>query len=222
MPEFEIISTRDGSPTVHSQRFGAMYHSLHGAVVESMHVFIHNGLNCLGPLKKIKIFELGFGTGLNALLTWDFGLLHDLSIKYTAIDLHPLPENVWSSLEYPIRDCNINPGTDFLSLHTCPWNQDVKISTHFTLTKLADDWLSYQLESDQYDLLYLDAFGPACQPELWSEDSMKKAHRILSRGGMLVSYCAQGQFRRNLKSAGFRVEKLPGPPGKREMTRAFA
>ncbi|HMW40221.1 MAG: tRNA (5-methylaminomethyl-2-thiouridine)(34)-methyltransferase MnmD [Saprospiraceae bacterium] len=221
MPEFEIIATRDGSPTIHSQRFGATYHSLHGAVVESMHVFINAGLNCFGHLKKIKIFELGFGTGLNALLTLDFGLSLDQEIEYTAIDLHPLPETVFLGLEYPQLDTNRISGKDFQSLHTCPWNQNVQITTNFSLTKIADDWLSCQLEPNQYDLFYLDAFGPTCQPELWSEDSMMKAHRILAKGGILVSYCAQGQFRRNLKSAGFRVEKLQGPPGKREMTRAF-
>lgn len=221
----EIIVTSDGSPTLFSTGFQASYHSIHGAFQESCHVFINNGLLAFAEAhlpEKISIFEMGFGTGFNAWLTMKH-CPSDLIINYTAIEKYPVPLGTVESISEKLIGQPYFSDDDhdlFLDLHRKAWGQQHFLGVNFTLKKLQGDLEDFNAE-ESFDLIYFDAFGPGTQPELWSEDIMKKMYLMLAPEASLVTYCAQGQFRRALVSAGFRVEKLPGPPGKREMVRAW-
>ena len=216
--KLEIQQTSDGSQTIYSDKFNETYHSVNGAITESNHVFIRNGLH-LVEKPNINILEIGFGTGLNALLTLDYSIERNRSVFYRSIELYPLEKETYSRLSY-YKNVSYATHEQFLKLHECPWNQDFGITDLFTLHKANIDILVAQFVSAGYDLIYFDAFSPNQQPELWSLDIFRKVFDASNQGAVLTTYCAKGAVRRNLKEAGFMVERLPGPPGKREMLRA--
>ncbi|MBL7700544.1 MAG: tRNA (5-methylaminomethyl-2-thiouridine)(34)-methyltransferase MnmD [Chitinophagaceae bacterium] len=214
----KLIVTADGSHTVINKDLNVSYHSMHGAIQESKHIFIDAGLN-YKQKKKINILEVGFGTGLNALLTLIESKNDRSEIIYEAIELHPLDDLCISSLNY-LSLLNAGQLRDkFLSMHLSPASAATKISDHFHLKKIYGDIRSIQLSSS-YDLIYFDPFDPVAQPELWSVDIFKKIYDSTNDGGVLVTYSSKGAVRRAMEAAGFKIEKLPGPRGKREIVRA--
>ncbi|MFT5823695.1 MAG: tRNA U34 5-methylaminomethyl-2-thiouridine-forming methyltransferase MnmC [Crocinitomix sp.] len=217
----KIIVTQDNSKTLLNSELNETYHSTNGAFNEAIHVFIEAGITFFDQKKHLSIFEMGFGTGLNALLTANHALKNNLHIDYTGIEKHPLNIELVQALNYPQLVENEQAEQQFNLLHTSEWNVKNQISPNFTLTKIATDLQDDLSLTQKFDIVFYDAFGPRVQPHLWTIESLNKMYDLLVPGGILVTYCAQGQFKRNLKSLGFMVENLPGPPGKREMTRAI-
>ncbi len=216
---FTIIETEDESSSIFSERYQSCYHSKHGAVRESTHVFIEGGLCFVSAFNKsLKIFEMGFGTGLNAWLTLQKTVELGLNVAYTSLELHPLPPSITSSLSYPCLHEKLPPAL-FQQLHQVGWEEFHEIHAGFRLKKINANLLEWKPD-ELYDLVFYDAFGPETQPLLWDENMMAKMAKWLVPNGVLVTFCAKGSFKRALKAAGFEVTSLPGPPGKREMTRA--
>ena len=209
--------TEDGSHTIVSDKFGESYHSRHGAVQESRHVFIAAGLHEQAKQRsQLRILEFGFGSGLNAALTWQWAREQiDCSIHYTALEAYPISIDLAQQLNYSSQLAL----PDFLDLHHAPWDEAIPLSDSFTLEKVQQEFEKYD-PSHQFDLIYYDAFAPSAQPELWQEPLLAKVFAWCALGAILVTYCAKGSFKRALKAVGFEIEGLPGPPGKREMTRA--
>lgn len=212
----QLVTTKDGSQTILNEQLGSTYHSRHGALTESKHVFIDKGLRKLldGQVTDITLLEMGFGTGLNALLTLKLAQELDLNVDYHGLELYPVPETVWSEYELPLE--LISSAADFEKLHQANWNESVVVNQQFQLTKHQVSLLDF--ESDKkFNLVYFDAFEPETQPELWTEQVFQKLFDLIVEGGVLTTYCCKGYVRRNMIAAGFVVEKVPGPPGKREM-----
>jgi len=210
----ELKLTEDGSHTLYVPELNEHYHSVFGARTESMHVFIENGLKHLNK-KNIKILEIGFGTGLNALLT----ILNKgaTNIEYHSLEKYPLSAEVENSLLFSPEQTAFE--TDiFKRIHATPWNQPGSVAPGFTLLKQEADLLTFHF-SDSYDLVYFDAFAPDVQPELWTEGVFQKIFSAMNSEGVITTYSAKGEVRRTLQKVGFKVERLPGPPGKREMLR---
>lgn len=214
----EHFLTEDGSSSLRVPELDETYHSSHGAIQESNHVFIEAGLKAaLKHQKVLKIFEVGFGTGLNAFLTLN-SIKPDEIIHYSAIDLYPLGEESYNKLNYASL---INrPNNQLLTLHEAPWGLACEIAENFFLNKIHGSFMDYNLD-ETFNLIYFDAFGPEKQPELWSLAVLKKCFDMLEKGGIFVTYSAKGQVKRDLRDLGFTVESLPGPPGKFQMTRAI-
>ncbi len=214
--ELKLVATKDGSQTILNDQLGSTYHSRHGALTESEHVFIKEGLRRLADSgsEEIRLLEMGFGTGLNALLTWKVSKKLGLKIDYHGLELFPVPEKIWS--EYALPNELPSSRTEFEKLHQSNWNESVQIDEHFQLTKYQISLLKFQSDK-KFNLIYFDAFEPETQPELWTEDVFGKLFGLMSNGGILTTYCCKGYVRRNMIAAGFVVEKVPGPPGKREM-----
>lgn len=214
-----IQQTGDGSPTLYSEKFKATYHSSHGALTESNIVFIQSGLDFIStfPKSEIRIFEMGFGSGFNTHLTYLWNLDQKRKISYTGIEAYPIEKEAWQN--YAMFFKNNHPHV-FEQWHTLSWNERHDVSENFTFTKILDNIEHHALEM-RVDLIYFDAFGPNTQPELWQEDILLKMYTLLEETGVLVTYCAKGEFKRTLKKLGFKVEALPGPPGKREIVRAI-
>lgn len=212
----ELRTTADGSQTIFVPHWDEHYHSVHGAVQESKHVFIANGLAHFATAPKLEILEMGFGTGLNALLTCLMQPDHQ-KITYTALEAFPVEDSLWQALQYGQL---LAANALFTQLHQSVWEIPAAITPHFQLLKLHTSIENFIPKYSRFDLIYYDAFAPSAQPELWTETVFHKLFEALKPGGILVTYCAKGQVKRNLKSVGFVVEALPGPPGKREMTRA--
>jgi tRNA U34 5-methylaminomethyl-2-thiouridine-forming methyltransferase MnmC len=212
------VVTEDGSTTLFIPELNEHYHSTHGAVQESLHIFIREGYDHLRTFPAC-ILEAGFGTGLNAFLTFLVSEKEGRSIHYTAIEKYPLEDHLVRFLNYPEKT---DPAKTeiFQTIHDAPWDRDIKISNHFILHKMKGDLREVRLKDTAYDLVYFDAFGPAVQPELWTETIFQRIHQSMKEGSCLVTYSVKGSVTRAMKTAGFRIEKLPGPPGKREMTRA--
>ncbi len=215
----EVKITGDGSKTIYLPEWDEVYHSSHGALNEALHVFVEHGLKCVQK-SSFQVFEMGFGTGLNALLTYQFALNHLKTIEYTGVEAFPLAKELWSQLGYELLFDEAFAKT-FHQMHNTPWNERVNFNDSFLFTKFAEKIENMELPSDQFDVIFYDAFGPRVQSELWSIALFQKMFRSLKYDGFLVTYCAKGEVKRNLKAAGFQVEALPGPPGKREMTRAW-
>lgn len=215
---FTLQLTGDGSGTLYSSEMQESYHSLNGAVQESRHVFIEAGLkHC--TRKSIHLFEIGFGTGLNALLTWGEAKRSHLDITYTAIEAFPLPLETTSALGYDSLEPKLQVDA-FNQLHAASWGSPVILEKGcFSLYKLEGDFTTMSFQS-RFDLLYFDAFAPEKQPEMWEEHLFARLFENLNENGILVTYCAKGEVRRRLQRCGFNVERIPGPPGKREMIRA--
>lgn len=218
-----IQSTGDGSPTLFSPLYEATYHSVHGALTESEHVFIRNGLkfwlshNEHVPI--VHVLEMGLGTGLNALLT----CLHmgdsNRMVQYEAWEKHPLPHSVWQALDFPVQDKG--QFNQWLKvLHKAEMDIPVTIGPWFVLVKKNNDLLK-EKPVGPFDVIYYDAFGPETQPEVWTTETLAAVCQTLASGGVFVTYCAKGDVRRSLISLGLDVQRLPGPPGKREMLRAI-
>jgi tRNA U34 5-methylaminomethyl-2-thiouridine-forming methyltransferase MnmC len=216
----EVQITSDGSATIAIPEQHVTYHSIHGAIQESKHVFIEAGLKpMLNKFEAIHLFEMGFGTGLNALLTLQHALRLNQKIVYTTVELFPLLMNEVLQLNYAEQLHARDLKKYFLQMHECEWEKDIELHPLFVLHK-SNISLTDLILSKQFHLIYFDAFAPSFQPELWTEVIFKKLYAVLETNGMLVTYCSKGDVRRAMLSAGFKVEKLKGPPGKREMIRA--
>jgi tRNA U34 5-methylaminomethyl-2-thiouridine-forming methyltransferase MnmC len=214
-----IITTEDGSHSLLNEQLNETYHSVHGAVQESTHVFIKNGLDFYIDTflpSTIHILEIGFGTGLNAWLTLERALNKNFTIQYTAIEAFPVEDDIWKQLNYAAASQQLY----FESLHQVAWNTWTEITANFRLRKIHTTLQQAELESDHFNLVYFDAFAPGKQPELWTFAMLKKVTDAMQAGSVFVTYSAKGQLKRDLKNLNWQVASLPGPPGKREMVRA--
>jgi tRNA U34 5-methylaminomethyl-2-thiouridine-forming methyltransferase MnmC len=214
----EIIHTLDGSTTIQIKEWDECYHSKHGAIQEAKHVFIKNGLS-LFPNKQISILEIGFGTGLNAFITFLEGKKMNQSIDYVGVEAYPVSAEELVSMNY-VEELNAaNYKGVFDKMHESNWGEKGNLGDDFSLTKRKQ--LFEEIDDlDRFDLIYFDAFGYRVQPELWSTAIFKKMYDALTNNGILVTYAARGVVKRSMIEVGFKVEKLAGPPGKREMFRA--
>lgn len=213
-----IETTEDGSTTLRVEAWDEPYHSKHGAIREAYHVFIEMGLGA-GGANPVQLLEMGFGTGLNAFITFLEAINRGLEVSYTAIEAFPVTAEEVRLLNY-VEQLNARQFRDiFYRMHSQPWGEMVSLSDRFRLHKRQTDFMEVTEEA-QYDLIYFDAFGARVQPELWTEVLFSKMFRALRAGGLLVTYAAKGSVRRAMHAVGFQVERLPGPPGKREMLRA--
>jgi len=215
-----LITTGDGSHSLRNEALNETYHSVHGAVQESVHVFIRNGLEHRlqdSHDKPLSIFEVGFGTGLNALLSVNYALEHAVPVTYTSIEAFPVPEEIWRTLNYASTE---EAQKKFHSLHEVPWETEQPIVSSFQLRKMHTTLENVALPPSSFDVIYFDAFAPNKQPDLWTLSMLEKVAVLLKPGGVFVTYCAKGQLKRDLKSLGLTTETLPGPPGKKEMVRA--
>ncbi len=216
------LLTKDGSHTISIPEMGVTYHSTHGAIQESMHVFIEAGLQYyLSKNKKdiVTIFEMGFGTGLNPLLTLLNAETLQQKISYQTIELYPLLQQEIAQLNYCEQVGRTDLAPIFNELHTSNWNEWVQLAERFSFLKTNQSLISYTSTSF-VDIIFFDAFDPSVQPELWTKEVFEKLYSMLSYGGVLVTYCCKGDVRRAMQAAGFTVTRIPGPPGKREMLRA--
>ncbi len=216
----KLVITEDGSHTIFVPGMEEHYHSIHGAITESKHVFIRNGLDCLLHRPSVTILETGFGTGLNALLTLISAGAHGIEIYYHALEKFALDKEVTGLLNYPsiLEKENKHAAHYFESLHGAPWDEMTKITPLFNLRKIRADIPSYNPDFN-YDLVYFDAFGPEKQPEMWAHDVLTRIVNRMTPGGVFATYCVKGTVRRTLKEAGLTVSKHPGPPGKHEILR---
>jgi len=206
--------TADGSHTLYVPSMDEHYHSVNGAIQESKHVFIEAGFRRINT-ERIRILEIGFGTGLNAFLTLQQTEISEKSVSFYSVERYPLDAEIVAHLNYGDL---IWPEEKelFQTLHSVPWDQPVSITDRFILHKIKGDSNTSELPSD-LDLVYFDAFAPEKQPEMWRPEIFVKLGTLVRRGGIIVTYCAKGEVRRNMQAAGFRMERLPGPPGKRHM-----
>ena len=236
-----IERTDDGSATLFVPELNEHYHSTKGARTESQHIFIDMGLKA-SPAATPRVLEIGFGTGLNAWLTLEEAERNRRNIHYTGLELYPLDWQTVEQLGYISSDEQLTihrkqTATDeqftpndeeqqpaielFKQLHTSPWEKDVQLTPHFTLRKIEMDVNKWRVENSPFNLVYFDAFAPEKQPEMWSQELFNRLYVLLDKDGILTTYCAKGVVRRMLQTAGFTVERLPGPPGgKREILRA--
>lgn len=218
-PDLRTLVTQDGSRTLRSERIGEQYHSVHGAVQESMHVFIHAGLRALHA-SSMSVLEVGLGTGLNALLTLREARVRAVRVEYTALEPYPLPMELLAAVDHPTALDEPALREPFDRMMRAPIGTASVIDPCFTFS-LLDRPVQAVDDTQCYDVIYFDAFGPAVQPDMWTRDVFERMHRALREGGLLVTYCAKGEVRRTMQAVGFRVERLPGPHGKREMLRAW-
>jgi tRNA U34 5-methylaminomethyl-2-thiouridine-forming methyltransferase MnmC len=218
--DIQLITTSDGSHSLLNTSLNETYHSVHGAMQESKHVFIKNGLQFFSDKNSkspIRIFEMGFGTGLNAFLTKLWADQNQREIHYTSLEMFPLGKNLFEQLNYADTDVNRKL---FLKLHEAPWEQEVAFQ-NFTLKKINGDLESIIFSPNSFDIIYYDAFAPSKQPKLWEISVLKKVVSWMGQDSVFVTYCAKGQLKRDLKMLGTTVETLPGPPGKKEMVRVL-
>ena len=215
----KLEQTADGSYTLYVPELDEHYHSVKGALTESQHIFIDMGLKH-SSVTAPHILEIGLGTGLNCVLTLLEAKESQRHIHYTGIERYPLNEEIIRKLNYPSiigKECE----EDYFAIHQAPWEEDVCLSPWFTLHKMEGDFTHYSFEQ-KYDIIYFDAFAPEKQPEMWKQSLFDNLYQVLNEGGILTTYCAKGVVRRMLQTAGFKVERLPGPPGgKREILRAI-
>jgi len=212
-----IIITSDGSHSLYVPEINESYHSTNGAIQESRHIFIEAGFNhCSKP--DVSVLEIGFGTGLNALLTFLEAEKKERKIHYTTLEKYPVDSETTALLNYPalIDEKAISV---FQKMHQCDWGKTTILSGFFELEKIECDFTVFQLQKE-YDLVFFDAFSPEKQPEMWTENLFEKIYNHCRSGAILTTYCAKGTVRRALQNVGFSVERLPGPPGKREILRA--
>lgn len=213
----KIVLTADGSHSIADSRTGETYHSVHGAITESLHVFLRHGFQAINK-KEIFLLEVGFGTGLNALLTLQEAARTGQKVFYVALEPFPLSMETVRLLNYPALLPG-DPSAWFIKLHEAPWETEVSITPDFYLIKHKTR-LEHFETNHRFDLVYFDAFSPVVQPLLWQKPIFNRLHSLMASSSILVTYAAKGQVRRNMQEAGFRTERLPGAPGKREMLRA--
>ena len=216
----KLILTSDGSHTILLPELNVTYHSIHGALQESKHVFIEAGLKSLNPARKtiVNIFEMGFGTGLNTLLTMIEAENLTRAIHYEAIEQFPLGNTEIGSLNYCKQLDREDLQPAFEQLHHCECEKQIELTSRFTFKKIQANLLNFGTP-ETFELIYFDAFAPNVQPELWTKEIFDKMFEMLEPGGILVTYCSKSDVRRAMQAAGFTVEKLPGPKGKREIIR---
>jgi len=214
--KLELVNTYDGSNSLKNLIINDSYHSKYGAINESKHIFINNGLKRISK-KKIRVLEIGFGTGLNALLTQLYCDKKKQNIIYHTIDNLPLKKDTYSSLNY-CDQLKIDKDI-FLKIHNSLWENEIKLSNFFVLKKINCDFTK-KLFNEKYDLIYFDAFSPSKQPEMWVLDNFKKLYNCLNRNGVLITYSSKGDVKRTIKEVGFNVFSVEGPTGKREITLA--
>lgn len=218
----ELITTSDGSHSLYLPEMNETYHSSHGALTESQHIFIEAGLKHYQSRHKvdsIQVLEIGFGTGLNALLAMRYAMERELSTHFTTLEPYPLEEEVYSGLNYASLFSGGLAEEQFLSLHEADWNALVVMNDFFTLEKKEERLENFSV-GGRFDLVFFDAFAPSKQAELWTYEVLEKTVGLMAPLAVLVTYCARGQFKRDLADLGLEVETLPGPPGKKEMVRA--
>lgn len=216
----QIIITNDGSGTIYDPDVDETYHSVNGAVTESRHVFISAGFNH-SCLTSVKLLEIGFGTGLNAILTWQECIRQKRYVSYTAVEHRPLEIEIINKLGYGKYLSLDQSGLSvFRSLHQSPCGREIIIDKNFLLNKFFGSIYKFNSEA-RFDLVYYDAFSPEKQPEMWSEQLFGKIFSMMNSGSFLTTYCAKGKVKRMLRAVGFYPELLPGAPGKREMIRAI-
>ncbi|WP_027064334.1 tRNA (5-methylaminomethyl-2-thiouridine)(34)-methyltransferase MnmD [Maribacter sp. Hel_I_7] len=214
----EIITTGDGSKTIQIMDWQEQYHSKHGAIQEAYHVFIKSGLD-LFENQEINIIEIGFGTGLNAFITLIEFDKRNLKVNYTGVEAYPVSIEELNQLNYLEELKSLSRKDDFDLMHISPWGDKVEIVENFNLKK--EQILFKEISAiAEYDLIYFDAFGARVQPELWTVEIFQIMFNAMKSNGYLVTYAAKGSVRRAMQEVGFLVERLPGPPGKREMLRA--
>lgn len=219
----EMIATKDGSFTIAIPEKNVTYHSIYGAIQESRHVFINAGLNYItcnaADRDVLYLLEIGLGTGLNALLTFLETEKAERAVHYTAIEPFPLTLEEIARLNYCGQLNREDVKDRFFKLHECEWERNSSLSSLFTIYKSGKSL--FEFTGAKYHLVYFDAFAPTSEPDLWSQSIFEKLYSMLLPGGVLVTYCSKGEVRRAMLRAGFAVEKIPGPPGKREMIRAI-
>ena len=215
----EIIVTKDGSTTIFFPEINETYHSKFGAILEANHVFIDMGLKLFTDKKEISILEVGFGTGLNAILTLIESKKTKQKIDYVGVEAFPVALAEIEQMNF-IEILNVNHEKEvFLKMHSCTWNQKIELTAKFLITK-KQHYFQEINDINTYDLIYFDAFGFRIEPELWSKEIFYKMHNALKLGGVLVTYACRSSIKLDMIDIGFKVEKLPGAPGKREMLRA--
>ncbi|OEK02109.1 methyltransferase [Roseivirga sp. 4D4] len=222
MSSIRIIKTEDGSQSLYNEKLNETYHSTHGALTESQYVFIEQGLDLLVERgeKEVRILEVGFGTGLNALLVQEYALRNpDLKIHFSTLEPFPLSPDLISELKYDELIDHITR-EDFERLHACAWETSLPLLENFTFTKYKCPLAEFKAEF-RFDIVFYDAFAPSKQPEMWEKALLSKVYSLLNDSGVFVTYCARGQLKRDLADLGLTVETLPGPPGKKEMVRAI-
>jgi tRNA U34 5-methylaminomethyl-2-thiouridine-forming methyltransferase MnmC len=217
----EIIVTADGSKTIHMPDWNENYHSSHGALQEARHVFIKYGLEHFQNQSSVSIVEIGFGTGLNAILSCEYAQKNNQQITYDGIEAYPVSSAEIAELAYDSLFDASEIKSSYRLMHEVSWDEYQKIAAFFSITKMHQKLENFQFETEKYDLVFFDAFGPRTQEDMWQLAHFTKIYAALKPAGCLVTYCAKGQVKRDLRAAGFEVEALPGPPGKREMTRAW-
>lgn len=216
----KIIVTNDGSVTIHIEEWDESYHSKHGAIQEAYHVFIKNGLDNFIDESKVSILEIGFGTGLNAFITFLEAKKRNLNIEYVGVEAYPIAKEEVVQLNY-VQELQANTfQKTFELLHESNWEEDIEIDSTFKLTK-RKQFFQDIADKEKFNLIYFDAFGFKVQPELWDEAIFKKMYDALLPNGILVTYACRSSIKKAMLSVGFQVEKLPGAPGKREMLRAI-
>lgn len=217
----KIITTQDGSHSIYSEKFGEAYHSKYGAIQEAQHVFIEAGFQAIkATTDEVHLLEMGMGTGLNALMTYIENQKQPATIYYTGIEAHPIDN--WQDLNYINALKADKDAVDFFNqLHQVNWETQHQVAENFYIEKKQTLLQDITLPSQYFNLVYFDAFAPTAQAELWTADIFQKIHNSMQLGGILTTYCAKGSVKRALKSVGFTLEALPGPIGKREMTRAI-
>ncbi len=213
-----IITTGDGSKTIQIEDWNEQYHSKHGAIQEAYHVFIEHGLR-LFQNERINLLEIGFGTGLNAFITLLEAPKQQLGVDYVGVEAFPVSEQEVEALDYCQQLDADNHKEVFQRMHSSPWEETISITPDFSLLKQKKDFKEIN-EENLFNLIYFDAFGARVQPELWTEEIFLKMYHALKKNGVLVTYAAKGSVRRAMQEVGLIVERLPGPPGKREMLRA--
>lgn len=213
----QLITTSDGSHTIYVPELNEHYHSIHGAVQESTFIFINSGF-IFCKADPLNIFEVGFGTGLNALLTAMKSRDGVRKVNFTSIEKYPVGEDLIRMLNYH-HFTGSEGKLIYERIHSAPWNINTNICKNFNLTKINGDFTAKPI-SGMYDLIYFDAFGPDKQPEMWTREIFTGIAGVTNKEGVLVTYSAKGEVKRNLKACGFDVELLPGPPGKRQIIRA--
>ena len=214
--KLELVNTIDGSNSLKNLIINDSYHSKYGAINESKHIFINNGLKRISK-KKIRVLEIGFGTGLNALLTQLYCDKKEQNIIYHTIDNLPLKQEIYSSLNY-CDQLKINKNI-FLEIYSSSWENEIKLSNFFVLKKMKCDFTK-TLFNEKYDLIYFDAFSPSKQPEMWTLNNFKKLYNCLKSNGILITYSSKGDVKRTMKKVGFNISSVEGPAGKREITLA--
>jgi len=217
----KIITTADGSKTIYIVEWNEQYHSVHGAIQEAKHVFIKHGLYEIiqNELNEISILEIGFGTGLNAYMTCLEAEKLKVDIDYVGVEAYPISSEEVSALNYA-ELLSKEKDSVFKKFHEVSWEEKHRLKSYFSLTKRKQFFKDIQ-DINQYNLIYFDAFAPKVQPELWTEHIFKIMFKVLKSKGILVTYSAKGSVRRTMQNAGFSVERLEGPPGKREMLRGM-